>query len=208
MWSLSFHPSGPLRESWPVSVKTNPFQEELRFLRGLIASPRSVGAIAPSSPALARAVAAQVDPARPGPILELGPGTGSMTREILARGVSPERMTVIECDENFAQAITDQFPGVHVIEGDAFDLDVTLGKKFSQAFAAIVSGIPLLNHPIEKRRALVETAFRRLAPGAPLIQFSYGFHSPVTPPHGVTVNLVAFVWKNLPPATVWVYRRR
>ena len=197
-----------MRESWPVSVKTKPFQEELRFLRGLIASPRSVGAIAPSSPALARAVAAQVDPGRAGPILELGPGTGAMTREILARGISPDRMIVIECDGNFAQAIADGFPGVHVIEGDAFDLDASLGKRIPQAFAAIVSGIPLLNHPLEKRRALVETAFRRLAPGAPLIQFSYGFHSPVTPPVGVTVNLAAFVWKNLPPATVWVYRRR
>jgi phosphatidylethanolamine/phosphatidyl-N-methylethanolamine N-methyltransferase len=203
-----FPSSGPFRESWLVSVKTNSFQEELRFLRGLIANPRSVGAIAPSSPSLARAVAAQVDPGSRGPVLELGPGTGAMTREILARGVSPDRMILIEADPEFAKQIVREFPGVHVIRGDAFDLDGTLGRLVSQPFAAVISGIPLLNHSLAKRNALIDGAFRRLAPGAPLVQFSYGFGSPVPPPAGITVRLAAFVWKNLPPARVWVYRRR
>jgi phosphatidylethanolamine/phosphatidyl-N-methylethanolamine N-methyltransferase len=190
------------------SVKTNPLREQLLFLRGLIANPLGVGAIAPSSPALARAVAAQVDPHSEGPVLELGPGTGAMTRELLARGISPDRMVAIEWDANFAKALAAEFCGVTVIGGDAFDLDGTLPKQGAQRFAAIVSGIPLLNHPAERRRALVDAAFRRLAPGAPLIQFSYGFRSPVKPSPEITVRLAAFVWKNLPPATVWVYRRR
>lgn len=190
------------------SVKTNPLREQLLFLRGLIANPTGVGAIAPSSPALARAVAAQIDPGRDGPVLELGPGTGSMTRELLARGIAPERMIAIEWDADFARTIAAEFPGVKVIRGDAFDLDGTLPKRGLQQFAAIVSGIPLLNHSKEKRCALVEAAFRRLAPGAPMIQFSYGLSAPVKPPPEISVRLAAFVWKNLPPATVWVYRRR
>ncbi len=190
------------------SVKTNPFRQQLLFLRGLIANPLAVGAIAPSSPALARAVAAQVDPALEGPVLELGPGTGSMTRELLARGITPERMVLIEWDPNFARTIAAEFPGVKVIRGDAFDLDGTLPKVGFRQFAAIVSGIPLLNHSLAKRSALVEAAFRRLAPGAPMIQFSYGLSAPVKPPPEISVRSAAFVWKNLPPATVWVYRRR
>ena len=190
------------------SIKSNPLREQLLFLRGLIANPTGVGAIAPSSPALARAVAAQVDPRIEGPVLELGPGTGSMTRELLARGIAPDRMVAIEWDANFAKTIAAEFPGVKVIRGDAFDLDGTLPKRGCQQFAAIVSGIPLLNHPAEKRCALVEAAFRRLAPGAPMIQFSYGFRSPVKPPPDIVARFAAFVWMNLPPATVWVYRRR
>ena len=190
------------------SLKATPLREQLLFLRGLIANPTGVGAIAPSSPALARAVAAQIDPGRKGPVLELGPGTGSMTRELIARGIAPERMVAIEWDANFAKTIAAEFPGVKVIRGDAFDLDATLPKRGLPEFAAIVSGIPLLNHPVEKRRALVEAAFRRLAPGAPLIQFSYGFRSPVKPPPEIMVRLAAYVWRNLPPASVWVYRRR
>ena len=190
------------------SVKSNPLREQLLFMRGLIANPTGVGAIAPSSPALARAVAAQVDPRVEGPVLELGPGTGSMTRELLARGIAPERMVAIEWDANFAKAIAREFQGIKVIRGDAFDLDGTLPKRGYSRFAAIVSGIPLLNHPAERRRALLEAGFRRLAPGAPMIQFSYGFRAPVKPPSGISVRLAAYVWKNLPPATVWVYRRR
>jgi phosphatidylethanolamine/phosphatidyl-N-methylethanolamine N-methyltransferase len=189
------------------SLKSSPLREQLLFLRGLIANPTGVGAIAPSSPALARAVAAQVDPKREGPVLELGPGTGSMTRELIARGIAPERMVAIEWDRHFAKALSEDFPGIRVIRGDAFDLDGNLPKR-SRQFAAIISGIPLLNHSAERRRELVEAAFRHLVPGGPLVQFSYGFRSPVKPPHDISVRLAAFVWKNLPPATVWVYRRR
>jgi phosphatidylethanolamine/phosphatidyl-N-methylethanolamine N-methyltransferase len=182
-------------------------REELRFLRGFLANPRSVGAIAPSSPALSRACAAQIDPARPGPVLELGPGTGVITREILARGIAPERLMVVEREPDFAKMIAAKFKGVKVIVGDAFDLDKTLAGRVTEPFAAIVSGIPLLNHPKPMREAFVDGALRHLGLGAPLIQFSYGLDRPVSPPPGATVTMAAMVWKSLPPAHVWVYRR-
>lgn len=190
------------------SVKDNPLREQLLFLRGLIANPVNVGAIAPSSPALARAVAAQVDPQSEGPVLELGPGTGSMTRELLTRGIAAERMVAIEWDANFARTMAAEFPDIRVIRGDAFDLDETLPRNGYEQFAAIVSGIPMLNHPMERRRALVEAAFRRMQPGGPMIQFSYGLFAPVKPPRGISVKRAAYVWANLPPASVWVYRKR
>jgi phosphatidylethanolamine/phosphatidyl-N-methylethanolamine N-methyltransferase len=96
---------------------------------------------------------------------------------------------------------------VTVVQGDAFDLARTLGARFDQPFAAIVSGLPLLNFPIAMRRQLVDGALERLAPGAPLIQFSYGTHAPVVPPPGYAVSRAAVIWANLPPARVWVYRR-
>ena len=46
-----------------------------------------------------------------------------------------------------------------------------------------------------------------LAPGAPLIQFSYGMHAPVVPPANHSVICAARVWANIPPARVWVYRK-
>ena len=180
----------------------------MRFLRAFLANPRAVGSVAPSSLSLVRAIAAQVDPSQPGPVLELGPGTGAITRGILARGVSPDRLTVIEYNTELANAIAAQFGGVHVINGDAFDLETALGRRYSQPFIAVVSGIPLLNYPPAKRRALLDGALERAAPGAPFIQFSYGLHSPISRSGDITVSMAAFVWKNLPPARVWVYRKR
>ena len=132
-------------------MKTNALKEELQFLRGLVANPRSVGAVAPSSIWLARAVAAQVDLNQPGPILELGPGTGAITEAILKRGISPDRLTVIEHDPAFAKQIAARFHGIHVITGDAFNLARLLADRGSQRFAAIASGIPLLSRSSKPR---------------------------------------------------------
>jgi phosphatidylethanolamine/phosphatidyl-N-methylethanolamine N-methyltransferase len=95
-----------------------------------------------------------------------------------------------------------------VLNGDGFEFERSIGNHAAEDFAAIVSGMPLLNFPLPKRRALIETALRRLMRGAPFVQFSYGFQPPLPAPPGATVRQTAFVWKNLPPARVWVYRRR
>jgi phosphatidylethanolamine/phosphatidyl-N-methylethanolamine N-methyltransferase len=181
--------------------------DNLRFLRALIARPKNVGAVAPSSRGLARAIARQIDPALPGPVLELGPGTGVITQALLEHGIAADRLTAIEYDPDFAAAVAKRFHGVHVIQGDAFDLAHTLGARDHAPFAGIISGLPLLNFPMTRRRALVDGALARLAPNAPLVQFSYGMHAPVVPPPGYSVHNAAFVWANLPPARVWVYRK-
>ncbi len=181
--------------------------DQWRFLRGLIERPKNVGAIAPSSPQLARAIAAQIDPKVDGPVLELGPGTGVITEALVARGIAPERITAIEYDSEFARMVRQRFPKVDVIEGDAFDLVHTLGRERDAPFAGIVSGLPLLNFPLHKRTALIEGALSQLKPGAPFVQFSYGLNAPAQPPKGFAVRRAALVWKNLPPARVWVYRQ-
>jgi len=179
----------------------------LRFLRALMAHPKNIGAIMPSSRALGRAIARQVDPARPGPVLELGPGTGVLTQAVLERGIDPGRLTLVEFDPDMAAFLAGHFEGVDVIEGDAFDLARTLGAKAREPFSAIISGIPLLNFPMARRRIFMEGVCRLLAPGAPLIQFSYGAQAPVVPSPDYSVTRTAMVWANLPPARVWVYRK-
>ena len=93
-----------------------------------------------------------------------------------------------------------------VVQGDAFDLDRALGINHV-TFGAIVSGVPLLNHSISRRQAFLQGLLRRLMPGAPLIQFSYGANAPVPPLPGTSVARTATVFANIPPAKVWVYRK-
>lgn len=190
-----------------MTAPTDALTGNLRFLRALVAHPKSIGALVPSSRALGRAIARQIDPGRPGPVLELGPGTGVLTQAVLERGIAPGRLTLVEFDPDMADFLTGHFAGVDVIEGDAFDLARTLGPKAREPFSAIISGIPLLNFPMARRRIFMEGVCRLLAAGAPLIQFSYGMHAPVVPPPGYSVVRAAMVWANLPPARVWVYRK-
>ncbi|HWA88422.1 MAG TPA: rRNA adenine N-6-methyltransferase family protein [Rhizomicrobium sp.] len=186
--------------------------DPLRFLGRMIARPVHTGAIAPSSRALGRAMAAEIDAQSGLPVLELGPGTGVVTEALLERGVAPERLTSIEYDAQFASLVQRRFPKVRVIQGDAFDLDKTLGDLDKtlgprEPLAAVVSSLPLINFPVPMRLALLDNIFARLAPGAPFVQFSYRLKPPVIPPAGLAVRRAAVVWPNLPPARVWVYRR-
>jgi phosphatidylethanolamine/phosphatidyl-N-methylethanolamine N-methyltransferase len=96
---------------------------------------------------------------------------------------------------------------VRVIRGDAFDFAHTLDLADGARYAAIVSGLPLLNHPVARRHALIESVLARLQPGGPYIQFSYGTKPPIPAPAGASVKRAALILMNLPPARVWVYRR-
>jgi phosphatidylethanolamine/phosphatidyl-N-methylethanolamine N-methyltransferase len=187
-------------------MAVNTVAEHLSFLRGLILRPKNVGAITPSSPALAKAIAGQVDPARDGPVLELGPGTGVVTQALIERGIAQERLIAIEYDPEFAALVAKRFPRARVVQGDAFQFSQLLDGTVDQPYGAIISGLPLLNFPMETRRRLIESALERLQPGAPYIQFSYGTSPSIPPTNRYTVQRAATIWMNLPPARVWVYR--
>ncbi len=181
----------------------------VRFISSWLKNPKNIGAIAPSGPALSRTMAAIVDPAVNGVIVELGPGTGPVTAALLERGIYPKRLVLVEFDTKFCGILRMKFPEVNVIEGDAFALDQTLQDHVSAPLAAIVSSLPLLNFPQADRQRLIESAMRMMRPRAPFIQFTYGANSPLpAQSHLYETSASKRVWWNLPPARVWTYRAR
>src|SRR6266702_3875197 len=89
------------------------------FLRGLVHDPKGVCAPTPSSPALARAIAEEVDPLREGLVIELGPGTGVVTQALLQHGVAADRLVAIEQEPNFARLMRQRFPSIELHHRDA-----------------------------------------------------------------------------------------
>lgn len=182
--------------------------DEMRFLRTWLAKPRIVGAIAPSGRALARAMAAAADVSAPGLVLELGPGTGVVTEALIARGIAPERIVAVEYDPGFCAHLRRRFPGVTVIEGDAFAVDKALPPDKRGPFSAVISSLPLVLSPPAERRRLVEDMLARLPPNGTYIQFSYSPKPPVPAVPGVfSAGHGPWIVNNLPPARVWTYRR-
>ena len=185
--------------------------DEARFIRTWLENPSATGAVSPSSRALSRAMARYVDPSTPGPVIELGPGTGPVTDALLRRGVAPERLVLVEYEAAFCRLLARRYPRCQVIQGDAYALGDTLREQLSAPAAAVVSSLPLLNRPEWQRFHLLMEAFELLRPGAPFIQFTYGLLSPVPRHDGLSpvlfdATVSAPVWLNLPPARVWVYR--
>src|SRR3970040_2885878 len=98
----------------PVSSKKPRLRlnDEVRFLSSWLQDPLRMGAISPSGPELARAIAAEVDPSIPGPILELGPGTGALTTALLPRGIAPERLALLRYHAQFSHVLRKRRAGV------------------------------------------------------------------------------------------------
>ena len=182
-------------------------RDEFRFIRSLIEKPLTVGAVAPSGKALARVMANYVDPAAAGPIVEMGPGTGPVTEALIERGIDPARLTLVEYDPEFCRLLRQRFPAVNVVQGDAYNLDQTLAGVLREPAAAFVSGLPLFNKPLKMRLDLLDQAFRLMKSDAPFVQFTYNAMSPIPRSHGrVRSEASGRVWRNFPPARVWVYR--
>src|SRR5258707_11160983 len=78
----------------------------------------------------------------------------------------PPRSTLFPYTTLF-RSINERFPGVTVIEGDAYDLDRTLGGR-ADRISAVVSSLPLVARPLPDRIKLIEAGLARMAPGKPL----------------------------------------
>lgn len=184
------------------------FDEEIRFFKGWMSNTRAVGAILPTSAITARRMASVVDPESGLPVLELGPGTGVITKAILERGIEPEKLVSIEYSTDFYKQLKAHFDGVHFINGDAFDLSRTLGAFKDQQFDSVISAVPLLNFPMHRRVELIEDLLSRIPFGRPVVQISYGPMSPVVAmPDSYRIQHFDFVVRNIPPAQLWIYRK-
>jgi len=182
--------------------------DEVRFIRSWLDKPLATGAVTPSGRFLARAMARQVDIDIPGPVVELGPGTGPITEALVDRGVDPARLVLVEFNPVFCRLLRSRYPQATVVQGDAYNLKRLLENILPQPAAAVVSGLPLLTKPIRTRVRLINDVFQ-LSPDASFIQFTYSMTTPPIPKGLARVETEASdrIWLNFPPARVWVYRR-
>jgi len=184
----------------------------LGFFALWLRRPRTIGAIAPSSRRLARATAAEIDFSTPGVVVELGGGTGSITQALLARAPHPDDIVVVEREASLCRQLAARFPGVRVLHGDARSLKSLLEDEGIGPVKAIVSGLPLRSLTARCRDAIIAEAFAVLAPGGVFVQFTYGLAGPVPLVTAGADTLIGqrarWIFRNLPPAALWRYRRR
>lgn len=192
----------------PAPRATGTFSEGIGFLKAWLKKPQTVGSVWPTGAPMARRMASVIDVKSGLPVLEIGPGTGTITKAILDTGIAPARVFSVEYSREFVDNLRLKYPTINVIQGDAFDLDKTLGNNNDTVFDCAISALPLLNFPLETRIAFVEDVLTRIPSGRPLIQFSYGPKAPVAAKTGsFTLERYDFVLRNIPPAQLWIYRQ-
>jgi phosphatidylethanolamine/phosphatidyl-N-methylethanolamine N-methyltransferase len=184
------------------------------FLKRWLRRPFAMGAVVPSGRLLAEALALtalrEIE-GRDGHVLELGAGTGEVTKALLAAGIAADRLALVERDPELAAFLRRHFREPRIIEGDAARLPRLLEAERVSKVATVVSGLPLLSLPAEVVNGIVRGVFEALPRGAALVQFTYGPTPPVPKELRESLHLVGAhgrrIWRNVPPAVVWTFRR-
>lgn len=181
--------------------------EYLDFLAAWLQKPRQTASVVPSSRFLARLMVGGIDPAG-GRVIELGGGTGVFTRAILATGLPPEQLEVVEINPGFARNLRARFPQVAIVEHPAQSLSGHLAGE-AGSYQQVISGLPLLAMDRATHKAILQQAFDLLAPGGEFVQFTYSPRSPVQADVldelGLQVRCVGQTVRNFPPAKVFSF---
>jgi len=171
-----------------------------RFLRAMLRHPAQVGALAPSSPALARAMVSGIDFSDGRGVLELGPGTGPFTKQIHQRLADPSLYLGIERDPSFVRLLRERFPPMPVVEGSA---------------DRALSGLPFASLPPRVQDGVIRCLDQLMQEGTEFRTFQY-LHAWSLPTAARFRRLMAErfgpcevsrpVLRNLPPALVLRWR--
>jgi phosphatidylethanolamine/phosphatidyl-N-methylethanolamine N-methyltransferase len=183
--------------------------ENLLFFRRWIKNPRQLGTLAPISLKLATLAAkAAVTSYMPGmPIIEIGAGTGRLTRALLKEGVRSQDLTAVELDGQMCDFLRETLPHIHVVEGDACHLSALIPARHVGKVSVVVSAIPLMYLKEEMRQSIIKAAFAVLKPESEIVHVTYNNRSPLRFWQDIRQSRAAATWFNIPPGFVWRFGR-
>ncbi|MEO6222213.1 MAG: methyltransferase domain-containing protein [Vicinamibacterales bacterium] len=191
--------------------------EHLLMLGRFVRSPRTVGAVAPSSRALAEEMVQALDLSGPTMVVELGPGTGVVTRAIADRLGPDAHALAIDIEPAFVAAIARRFPRVEAVCASAADLPALLRERGLFPAHHIISGLPFASLATEVTTTILDAVEEALEHGGTFTTFQYlnGYPTPLAKSFrramsermGTTPSR-RVVWRNFPPAFVLTWRHR
>jgi phospholipid N-methyltransferase len=141
-------------------------------LRKFVSNAKSVATVAPSSRILSRAILRGIDWSKTRCVVELGAGTGPVTRQLVKIALPGVRLVVNEFDPDFCRLLREKFPSVDVVEGDARALGEVLAKRGITQVDYVLSGLPLTHFAEADRAAVIDQAGATLSPNGEFRQLT------------------------------------
>jgi phosphatidylethanolamine/phosphatidyl-N-methylethanolamine N-methyltransferase len=187
-------------------------QGPVLFWQQALENPKQVCSLFPSSPFVGRAMTSVLGHRIDSHVIELGPGTGAVTRQLIRNGVDPAKLTLIEIDGQLGGHLRRRFPDVDVVIGSAQDLSKLWEERNGGSVGAIVSTLPMRLFSKKMIYLVMKNSLQVLEDGGMFVQFTYRQNSPVPSRVVKALQLKAWrytrVWLNLPPAAIWVYEKQ
>jgi phosphatidylethanolamine/phosphatidyl-N-methylethanolamine N-methyltransferase len=209
-------PDAPTPPAVRVPRVSDPRAARREFLAAVMRNPAKVGAIAPTSQAMAEMLTRIVPRSGAPVVVELGPGTGAVTGVIDDRLPPKARHIAVELDADMATFLQRTHPGLEVIQGDAVKTATLLSENGVERADAVVSGLPWSLFDDGTQTAILSQIADVLGPDGAFSTFAYR--------HGLLLSaarrfrralhetfeevlVTTTVWRNVPPAFVYVCRR-
>lgn len=188
----------------------------LPFVAEFLKHPRSVGAVAPSSRFLALTMLAAADLKRCRAILEFGPGTGAFTKYIFEQLCPDQRYVGIEQNKQFTVLLRQRFPHLTFVNDSVENLQAISTELKIRSIDAIVCGLPWASLPLHVQDNAFKAMRGLMHADSVFCTFAY-IQSLILPAAHVlrarlrtefaSVSQSQIVWRNFPPAFVYVCRR-
>ena len=197
-------------------IKSITSAENKLFFKQWLRSPAQLGTFAPISWRLADLVAKQLNINTDTKIVEIGAGTGRLTRALLAKGANIENLTMVEIDQQMSvfleNSLQQMYPNseLKVITGDACNLGKIIPASWCGKIDYVVSAIPLLNLDESIREKIISAALDVLNPlTGSIVHVSYSPVSPIRFMEGdILQKRAASLWNNVPPGFVWRFTQK
>lgn len=186
-------------------------QNASAFLKKMVKSPQEIGAVMPSGKNLCRAMVEIVGVNDDDIYVEVGVGTGVVTRELVAAGVPQKNIYLFESEVGFIAELKEKFPKANVILGDAQFLQKYLCQFGVGKVSKIISSLPFKSLPKPVAANILEQFDMILKKDGKIVQFTYAVNEPYPQSFKMLCGFEAerkkYIKKNVPPATVWLYTR-
>lgn len=176
------------------------------FLRTFFRERKQVGALAPSSRFLVKKMCDKIDFSTAKNLVELGPGTGVFTEELLKRAPKDCRIFVIELNLEFYNFLKEKFndPRIILLRESADSLDRILKEHGVDQADAILSSLPLAVIPDQIKKRIVIKSYDVLKAGGVFVQYQYSLNAKKLLEMKFGKLKMAFVPVNIPPAFVYL----
>jgi phospholipid N-methyltransferase len=184
----------------------------IQFIRGVLRHPKKTGAVAPSSPFLAREIISHWPSSPEALVVEYGPGTGAITKQLVKRLQSKQSYLGFEMNPSFIQHLEKILPQLDFVHASAEKIGPECKKRDLPKADLIVSGLPWAIFDPKLQESILQATAEHLAPGGVFSTFAYVHALPLPRARQFAcrlrssfkeVKVSQVIWRNLPPAVIY-----